>query len=229
MDFPTREATASKGDNGKVLVIGGSPTMHGAPILAALGALAADVDLVRLALPAQHAEVARNTHLNLIVEEFSRERFSHGDAEALAASANEWADAVVIVRPMVDIVAGRENVLLTPHSGEFVRLTDMKPTHENVAKMAKHYRFSILKKGAEDIIAGPEGEHSNTTGCPQMAVGGTGDALAGICGGLLARGLAPADAARLAAEKWGEAGEQVSQERRVLSAQLLLERFARNR
>ena len=37
----------------------------------------------------------------------------------------------------------------------------------------------------------------NYTGHPRMAVGGTGDLLAGVCGGLMARGLSPFESARL--------------------------------
>ncbi len=255
MDFPAREATAKKGDNGKVVVIGGSPTMHGAPILAALGALAADVDLVQLFLPEKHAAVARTFHTNFIVDEFSRKHFSHSDAERIAEIATEWADAVVIgcgfleddynavetflaayqgrvvvdggalFRPTIELVEQRPGTILTPHAGEFHRLTGMNATEENIKKITKHYGLTILTKGKEDIIISGEEVYYNKTGCPQMAVGGTGDALAGICGGLLARGIEPFVAAKSAAKKWGEVGEVLAKERRVLSAEAMLKRL----
>ena len=48
----------------------------------------------------------------------------------------------------------------------------------------------------------------NFTGHPRMAVGGTGDMLAGMCGGLIARGLLPFEAARLSTYVIGLAGEK---------------------
>lgn len=256
MRISPRKSTAIKGDSGKVLVIGGSPNIHGAPILAALGALAADVDLVRLFVPVQHTTVARNAELNLMVSGFAGEYFSHGDAEQIAEIATEWADAVVIgcgllqddfgavetfvrayrgklvldagalFRPMLDLVKRRENVLLTPHGGEFERMTGLQDTEANVQKTADFFGITILKKGAQDIIARPQEIFLNKSGCPQMAVGGTGDSLAGLCGGLLAQGYDPFAAAKLAASEWGKTGEALAKERRVLSAKLMLEHFA---
>ena len=45
-----------------------------------------------------------------------------------------------------------------------------------------------------------------------MAVGGTGDLLAGICGGLMARGLTAFEAARLGSYVTGLAGEMSFEE-----------------
>ena len=49
--FPPRRKSSHKGDNGVVLVVGGSRIYHGAPIFSALGAYRAGVDLVYLAVP----------------------------------------------------------------------------------------------------------------------------------------------------------------------------------
>ncbi len=256
MQYFERSKTATKGQNGKVVVVGGSANIHGAPILAALGALAADVDLVRLFVPAHHAVVARSKNLNLMVGELSGEHFLHSDAEIIAEMATEWADAVVIgcgfleddfgavetfvhsyrgklvldagalFRPILDLVKRRSNVLLTPHGGEFERMTGLKDNEENIQKTADYFGITILKKGVEDIVAQPGKIFISKTGCPQMAVGGTGDSLAGICGGLMARGHEPFDAAKLGAIQWGKTGEALAKERRVLSAEMMLEHFA---
>ena len=45
-----------------------------------------------------------------------------------------------------------------------------------------------------------------------MTVGGTGDVLSGVCGGLIARGLTPFEAARLGAYSLGKAGETCYEE-----------------
>ena len=52
----------------------------------------------------------------------------------------------------------------------------------------------------------------NSTGHARMAVGGTGDVLAGLCGALLAKGLTPFESGRLAAYSIGLAGESAYQE-----------------
>jgi len=63
-------------------------------------------------------------------------------------------------------------------------------------------------------LFGPLGRGAlGTGGHPRMAVGGTGDLLAGICGGLLAQGMAPWPAARLASALLREAGTATALER----------------
>ncbi|MHA2362347.1 MAG: NAD(P)H-hydrate dehydratase [Candidatus Hodarchaeales archaeon] len=49
--FPTRSLNSHKGQNGKILIIGGSREYHGAPVLAAKAALALTTDLVTLFVP----------------------------------------------------------------------------------------------------------------------------------------------------------------------------------
>jgi NAD(P)H-hydrate epimerase len=66
----------------------------------------------------------------------------------------------------------------------------------------------VVLKGRRSLVASPDGRVAvNSTGNPGMATGGTGDALTGIAGALLARGLAPFDAARLATYVHGGAGD----------------------
>ena len=48
---PSRLVSSRKGDNGIVLVVGGSNIYHGAPLLSSLGALRSGVDLVYTAVP----------------------------------------------------------------------------------------------------------------------------------------------------------------------------------
>ncbi len=59
-------------------------------------------------------------------------------------------------------------------------------------ELARRFRAVAVLKGRHTLIADPEGAVAiNTTGNPGMATGGTGDALTGAVGGLLAQGLAP--------------------------------------
>jgi NAD(P)H-hydrate epimerase len=66
----------------------------------------------------------------------------------------------------------------------------------------------VVLKGRRSLVASPDGRLAvNSTGNPGMATGGMGDALTGIVGALLARGLPPFDAARLATYVHGGAGD----------------------
>ena len=75
----------------------------------------------------------------------------------------------------------------------------LKPNRENLISYANDNNVTILLKGEIDMISNGLFYKENFTGHPRMAVGGTGDMLAGMCGGLIARGLLPFEAARLSA------------------------------
>ncbi|MBI4021249.1 MAG: NAD(P)H-hydrate dehydratase [Candidatus Aenigmarchaeota archaeon] len=110
----------------------------------------------------------------------------------------------------------RADAVLTPHAAEFVALTgDRPPEHEKdrlslAQAAASRFACTVLLKGHVDVIASPERTATNRTGNPFMTVGGTGDVLAGICGGLLAQGAEPFAAASAAAWICGAAGDQAA-------------------
>ena len=75
-------------------------------------------------------------------------------------------------------------------------------------EFAKRYKVIVVLKGAYTGIATPDGDYwFNTTGNPGMATGGSGDVLTGMITGLLARGLAPIDAAKAGVYLHGLAGD----------------------
>jgi NAD(P)H-hydrate epimerase len=99
--------------------------------------------------------------------------------------------------------------LVTPHAGEFARLApDAEGTRlHRAAERAGRWQATVLLKGNDTVIAAPDGRLAvNPTGVPALASGGTGDVLTGVAGALLAQGLEPFDAARLAAWVHGRAG-----------------------
>ena len=68
--------------------------------------------------------------------------------------------------------------------------------------------------GPEDLLTGPGGRNASARGGhPRMAVGGTGDLLAGTIGGLLAQGMSPWPAARLGCALLREAGSRAAGEK----------------
>ncbi len=93
-----------------------------------------------------------------------------------------------------------ENSILTPHPGEFDRLAGKSESfyerHLKQMQLAKRYHVVIVLKGANTIVASPDGRAwINTTGNPGMASGGSGDVLTGMLVSLLTQGYEPVNAA----------------------------------
>lgn len=122
------------------------------------------------------------------------------------------ADAIRAVGQEPAILA-RKHAVATPHAREFAALTGktLPDSIEEKAKMvqeaARTLGVTILLKGHVDIVSDGTRTKLNYTGNPGMTVGGTGDVLCGAVGGLLCKGLAPFDAARLGAFSNGYAGD----------------------
>ncbi len=74
--FPKRRSDSHKGDNGRVLIVGGSIDYYGAPILSALGALKSGADLVYLIVPECNFEVTRSLYPDFIVRSYPGNYFS---------------------------------------------------------------------------------------------------------------------------------------------------------
>ena len=94
------------------------------------------------------------------------------------------ADGLTAISEDLNIL--RENVVLTPHRGEFRRLSHQDPTAENVAHFAKKYGCLMVVKGPIDIVSNGTETKFNFTGNPGMATGGTGDILSGAIAGFAA-------------------------------------------
>ena len=107
----------------------------------------------------------------------------------------------------------KSDAVLTPHVGEFVRLAGVSArelaedrlTHARA--LAERTGAVTLLKGSRTLVTTPDGVvRINPTGGPVLATAGSGDVLTGIIGGLVARGLDPADAASAGAYIHGLAG-----------------------
>jgi len=116
------------------------------------------------------------------------------------------------------------NLVLTPHPGEFSRLTGIsiddiqKDRIDVTSEFAVKWGVHIVLKGYRTCVASPEGDvHICMTGNPGMATGGSGDVLTGIITALLAAGVPPLDAARLGAHVHGCAGDLAVQDKTEIS------------
>jgi len=78
-------------------------------------------------------------------------------------------------------------------------------------EVAEAHNVWVVLKGAQTVVAGPEGGVSlNPSGNSALASGGTGDFLTGLIGGYLAQKLAPGDAARLGVYLHGLAADYLA-------------------
>ncbi|MDP4110313.1 MAG: NAD(P)H-hydrate dehydratase, partial [Bacillota bacterium] len=97
--------------------------------------------------------------------------------------------------------------VLTPHAGEFTRLSGLFANTENASGFAVKNGVTVLLKGHRTIVADRTGKvRINTTGNPGMAKGGSGDVLSGIIVSLIGQGLSAPDAAAAGAYIHGKAG-----------------------
>lgn len=250
---PAPDPAMHKGSAGHVLVIGGSPGLCGAPLLAALGALRGGAGLATAACPADLAAEIRSGFPEVMTLPLGRGRDwtaamardlavqlfrfdalalgpglgrSPGAAEFLAAlprplprPAVADADALfwLAEKPELRDLLPPE-AALTPHPGEAGRLARVGTADIQADRLGRVRALAadlgrvVVLKGAGTLVAGADGL---ALVCPlaepALAVAGSGDVLAGLLAALLARGLAPLDAAGLATYWHGSAGTLLGQ------------------
>lgn len=120
------------------------------------------------------------------------------------------ADGINLLSRHKDLVRGRTSpTILTPHDGEFTRLGGVigQDRAAAAAALAKELGAIVLLKGHETVITDGEVCWRNRTGNPGMAVGGSGDVLAGMIVSLLGQKLPPLEAAACGAWLHGAAGD----------------------
>ncbi|MFO7619611.1 MAG: NAD(P)H-hydrate dehydratase [Thermoplasmata archaeon] len=237
--YPIPAKDSHKGQNGRLLIIGGGP-YAGAPALSAFAAHAIGADLVTIAAPEPSASTIASYSPNFIVRPLEGKVLAPGhhahlmelagesDAVLLGPGLGRDRDTVKAVRgilkalkkPVVVDADGlfamsgaklpgfKVPAILTPHAREFTRLGGSDDLSvESADALAGRFNATILLKQPMDIISDGKHHKLNRTGNPGMTVGGTGDVLAGIVAGLMAKGAQPYDAARMGAYISGTAGD----------------------
>ena len=126
------------------------------------------------------------------------------DADGLNALVGQTSLLSSLARPVV----------LTPHPGEFARLTGSATAlvqSDRIERAAALASLSeplvVVLKGAGTIVCDGRRYYSNTTGNPGMATGGAGDVLTGVIAALLAQKLPAFEAAQLGVYIHGLAGD----------------------
>jgi len=124
------------------------------------------------------------------------------------------ADALKLVKDHRDLLQG-QSCVVTPHEGEFKIMTeiDLPPFDqidkrvEIISEVASNFDITFLVKGPYDYIANGHTLRLNRTGCPEMAIGGTGDVLAGLTTAFMATENTPFKSACAATFLNGYLGE----------------------
>ena len=126
------------------------------------------------------------------------------------------ADGINLLSKHKSLLRGRKgSTVLTPHDGEFARLMGKMPSEDRTsaaADAANEMGCVMLLKGHETRISDGTVCYRNRTGNPGMAVGGSGDLLAGIIVSLIGQGMSAITATAVAAWLHGAAGDRCAQE-----------------
>jgi NAD(P)H-hydrate epimerase len=235
--LPSRGVQAHKHNSGTLLVVAGSEQYLGAALLTAQAALSSGAGFVHLLVPqaqvqaaqaavpeavvspqslAKALELSKKAHAVVVGPGLGRSKESLELARALFERLDKPAlfdgDALYALSEGGELKPGGPR-LLTPHDGEFARLSGgpeglEKDRPAAARALAKASGCVVLLKGPSTLVAAPEGGMGvNSSGNPALASAGSGDVLSGLCGALLSQGLSPFEAGRLGAYLHGAAAD----------------------
>jgi hydroxyethylthiazole kinase-like uncharacterized protein yjeF len=234
-EYFSRHNDSRKGDNGKVVVIGGSVDFSGAPALSAQAALRTGSDLVRVVTSESVRDVMSGYSENLIVDSYPSDYLGLSGVETVIDKI-KWSDVAVIgpglsrpdseaIRDIIERIdkpvvvdadaiepalnTGVSNSVLTPHRGEAELIKDYYGSIEDFVEQEDD--VVVLVKGSVDKVYCKGGVTEVEAGHPGMTVGGTGDVLTGVVASLISKGMDLEDAAVKGAEVNGLAGEKAAQ------------------
>jgi NAD(P)H-hydrate epimerase len=198
-----------KGQNGRLLVIGGSHLFHAASLWA-LTVASRIVDLVHYSSVPENNELVKDEfHNGIVVPREDVDAYIEEDDVILIGpgmvrdeETRDLTNSLLQKHPqkqwvidagalqMMDVSRIPKHAILTPHHGEFMRLLSLN--HElgimnnggAVQAFAKKYNCIVLLKGERDIASDGETVKIIAGGNAGMTKGGTGDVLAGLVAAL---------------------------------------------
>ena len=215
-----RNPEGHKGSFGRLLIIAGSENYPGAAALSTLAAMRSGVGLT--ALLTENRVIDRIFPLIPEAVLCSMDKFSSAllEKELMKSTAVVLgpglgrkkgklikyvlknykgplvldADGINAITPDI-LKLKKGGIVLTPHEGEFSRLTGKpiaeisKNREKEAVSFSQKYGVHLILKGKGTIVSDPEGNaFINTTGGSSLAKGGSGDVLSGILGSFLAMG-----------------------------------------
>ncbi|MEN8235122.1 MAG: NAD(P)H-hydrate dehydratase [Actinomycetota bacterium] len=251
---PVRTRHAHKWSVGSVAVIGGSPGITGAAMLAARSALNAGAGAAAVVCPGALQPIYASLDPGVMsIGIGSEERFNANDAEAVLEAAARydvlaigpglgpidggfvesllegWDGPVVVDADGLNALDGTDalqraqDTVITPHTGEFARLTGTEGTHESAAWLAAVTDSTVLLKGNPTFVADGDETWVVASGGPELATIGTGDVLTGMVAAYVAGGLPASLAARSAAYHHGAVGAELAASQTVTATLLAAE------
>ncbi|MBN1196751.1 MAG: NAD(P)H-hydrate dehydratase [Candidatus Aminicenantes bacterium] len=215
-----RSAGAHKKDFGHVLSIAGSSEKPGAGFLSAYAALRGGAGLSTLALPENSPQAAlwapeimtlywrHVDDLSAALERYDAIAIGPGLGveppipEMLDRVLSESRVPLILDADALNVLAGNPGrlrtvsapVVITPHPGEFSRLTGWPPAKILADRwgaaraVAMENNIVVVLKGHHTVVASPLGQvWVNATGNPGMATAGSGDVLTGFMAAQIAR------------------------------------------
>jgi len=248
---PKVGAEDHKGRRGHVLVVGGAPGMPGALVLAARSAAASgaglvtigtDAALVALVAPQVPAfQVREASSLASLFPRFKAAVIGPGwgrTEDRVAVLKTLWATDLPLVLDADALAAWSGDVawpprsapvVITPHPGEFRRLTQSTGSSVvDASTLAEERRVTVVLKGAVTWVISPDGRRAVWDGAnPALGTGGSGDCLAGVVGAFLGLGLGAFEAAQAAVVLHGQAGRDLADRDGWFTADRLPEALAR--
>lgn len=235
--LPALDPTGGKVSRGSLLIAGGSDEVAGAATLAGLAGLRAGAGTLTVAttrgaasivagaipearvvtLPARRGELSSPASIAKLAAECDAVVLGPGSKAKLAAAIGGKATWVVDAGAIAGVRRRSERVVLTPHAGEMATLCGLEPDEvceraaELAVETAAKLRCVIALKGETTYIAAPDGQlFESTAGNHGLGTSGSGDVLAGVIGGLAARGATPLQAAVWGVHLHGRAGDMLA-------------------
>jgi len=240
--LPKRKEDSHKGENGKLLIIGGCEDYPGAVALAGLAALRSGCDYVTVAVPEKVGYVINSITPDLVVR-----KFKGGDlcvnrvkdvlklekdhdvvliGNGIGMHAKSFVKKYVtysVLPKVIDADALKHirlqdvcNAVLTPHKKELEILLNNSDLNMGNLKKNLGSNVFVIKGQIDEVISKNEVRY-NKTGNPGMTKAGTGDVLAGLIAGFLCQGLTKEQAAINGVFISGLAGDKLLKEKKWYS------------
>ncbi len=232
--FRERDPYTHKGDYGRVLLIGGNARYGGAIMLAAGAALHAGAGLISAATDPCNHSALHSLYPEVMVADWYHVQtmdplIRRADTLVIGPGFGEQLDLLesviskVFPHQKIVLDADALNLIarfslfippsfafLTPHPGEWRRLSGLSDDDEENLSWAMQRGVSVLLKGHRSRLYTSEGIFVNTTGNACMATGGSGDVLSGILGAFLAYFPDPLDAFKAAVYFHGYVADELA-------------------
>lgn len=242
--FTPRKGDEYKGDFGHTLILCGSKGMVGAGFFSSMGAVKSGSGLTTLgsyketfdifSVKLNEVMLIDLDEINIleILDKYSSIVFGCGfgindkNEQLLKALLVNYKKPIIIDADGISILCKNNNLnilktrhhptILTPHYGEFSRMTDLdieyiKSNRIEIGKeFSKNYNCILILKDHRTLIVEGDKFFINTTGNSVMATGGMGDVLSGVIGSFISQKYSPLEATLLGAYVHGKSGEHFS-------------------